>query len=223
MKTVYFIILYLVAITGAAIFNQHYVHGSFSLIYVIVIFFLTLNLLVNYWEIILWYKVDLIKEKSDQYYIEYQTDKNRPMLNFFQSKLTPAKLFSPNHWAGAWIGYSMFDRSYANRQSFGFAGDVGNGLSTLIPSLMLHIGFTYHFLDANIFGIVMLAIMWQMAYGTFAYWFSFLVNGRHKLLSIQQNIVVIIGTNLPWVIFTFIGIYTAIRLIMDNNFSVFGI
>ena len=175
MKAMYFILSYLVLIPAVTTFNQYQVHGSFSLAYVIVVFFLGLNLLVNYWELILWYKVDFIKEKSDQYYAEHQEDKSLPMLEFMQSKVTLDKIFSPTYWAGAWIGYSMYDRSYANRKTFGFAADVGNGLSTLIPSLMLHIGFTYHFLDANIFGIIMLAFMWQMCYGTFIYWFSFLV------------------------------------------------
>jgi len=117
----------------------------------------------------------------------------------------------------------MYDRSYANRKSFGFSVDAGNGLSTLIPCLILHAGFTYHFLDANILGIIMLAVMWQMAYGTLAYWFSFLVNGRHKLLTAEQNILVIIGSNVPWFLFSCAGLYCSVRLILDNSFSVFGI
>ena len=223
MKTMYLIIIYLVAATAAATFNQYQTHGSFNIVYILVIFFLSLNLLVNYWELILWYRKDYIKEKGDQYYSEHQDDKGLPMMNFLQSKTTFSNMFSTKHWADAWIGYSLFDRSYANHKSFGFAADVGNGLSTLIPSLLLHVGFTYHFLDANVLGMIMLAAMWQMSYGTFVYWFSFFVNGRHKLLSLQQNITVIFGANVPWVMFCFVGIYAAVRLILDNNFSVFGI
>ena len=223
MKAMFFIISFLLVATVITVFNQYHVYGSFSSIYVTVIFFLVLNSLIAYWEIILWYKADLIKEKSDQYYLTHNEDKSIPMSNFMNSKVTLGTFFSPTYWAGVWIGYSMYDRSYADKKSFGFSVDVGNGLSTIIPCLMLHFGFTYHFLDANILGMIMLAVMWQMAYGTLVYWFSFLVNERHKLLSTGQNIVVIIGSNVPWFIFSCIGLYASIRLILDNNFSVFGI
>ncbi|MCK5881420.1 MAG: hypothetical protein KAG18_06050, partial [Sinobacterium sp.] len=117
MKTMYAILLFLFTGTAAAVFNQYYVHGSFSLMYVIVIFFLTLNLLINYWELILWYKKDLITEKSDKLYAEHKDDKNLPMFTFLQSKMGFSKVFSADHWADAWIGYSMFDRSYSNHKS----------------------------------------------------------------------------------------------------------
>ena len=35
-----------------------------------------------------------------------------------------------------WASYAVFDPSYANRQSFGFFIDVGNGLTTLAPTLI---------------------------------------------------------------------------------------
>lgn len=223
MKAMFFIVSFLLVVTAATVFNQHQVHDSFSAIYVIVIFFLVLNFLITYWEIILWYKADFIKERSDEFYLAHKEDKSIPMSSFMNSKVTLGTLFSPTYWAGVWVGYSMYDRSYADRKSFGFSVDIGNGLSTIIPCLILHFGFTYHFLDANILGMIMLAVMWQMGYGTLVYWFSFLVNGRHKLLSTGQNIVVIIGSNVPWFIFSCIGLFAAIRLIVDNNFSVFGI
>lgn len=223
MKTMYAILLFLFVVAGATTFNQYQVHGAFNLLYVLVIFFLSLNLFVNFLEFVLFFKKDYIRDTSDKLYNEPQADKSTPIMSFLNSKLTLSRLFSASHWADAWVGYSMFDRSYSNHKSFGFAADIGNGFSTVIPSIILHIGFTYHFLDANVLGMIMLAVMWQMAYGTFVYWFSFIVNGRQKLLTTQQNFVFILGNNVPWVIFTFIGIYAAIQLILDNNFSVFGL
>jgi len=220
MKAMYFIISFLVLFTATTVYNHYRIHETFSLIYVIIIFFLILNLLINYWEIVLWYKANYIKEKSDHFYDTHSDNKSIPMSAFMDSKVTPSSFFSPTYWAGVWIGYSMYDRSYAERKSLGFSVDVGNGLSTFIPCLILHIGFTYPLFDANIYGMIMLAVMWQMCYGTFVYWFSFIVNGRHKLLTTGQNIVVILGSNVPWVIFSFFGLYAAVRLILDNNFSV---
>ena len=116
----------------------------------------------------------------------------------------------------------MFDGSYADRRTFGFAIDIGNGMSTLIPSLLLHIGFTYQFLPAQIIGIIALLFFYQVTYGTMLYWVSFIVNKRYKLISFKENMMYIVGTNVPWVIFGLIGIYASIRLILENSYAVFG-
>jgi hypothetical protein len=188
-----------------------------------VILFLALNALINYWELILWKESEFIREISDKYYEDYKNEKDTPMLDFMGSNVNFINIFSPKYWAGVWIAYSMYDRSYADRKSFGFSVDVGNGLSTLIPGILLHVGFSYHYFEAKTFGIIMLAMMWQMGYGTIIYWFSFIINKRHKLLSARQNIVAILGSNVPWFAFSSVGFYAAIRLVQDNDFSVFGI
>ncbi|MBK8678821.1 MAG: hypothetical protein IPN25_09105 [Sphingobacteriales bacterium] len=223
MKTSYFIISFLVVIFAATLLNQYRLYGSFSGVYVVVVWFLILNILVNYWEFILWKKIDLIEATSNKYYQTYINEKATPLAQFMNQKMSFSRFFSASFWSGLWVAYSMYDRSYADKKSFGFAIGVGTGLSTLIPCLILYIGFLYHFFEAKVFGIIMLALMWQMAYGTLVYWFSFIVNKRYELLSKRQNFNIIVGSNISWLIFSLVGIYAAIRLIFDNNFSVFGI
>lgn len=116
----------------------------------------------------------------------------------------------------------MFDGSYADRKTFGFAIDIGNGMSTLIPCLILHFAFTYQVFPAQIIGIIALLFFYQVTYGTLLYWVSFLLNKRHKLISFNENMLYIVGTNVPWVIFGLIGIYASIMMIIDNNYLVFA-
>jgi len=93
MKAMYFIVFFLLFVTAATVFNHYHIHGAFSALYVTVIFFLVLNLLITYWELILWYKADAIKEKSDHFYINCKHDKSIPMSNFMNSTVTCKRFF----------------------------------------------------------------------------------------------------------------------------------
>jgi hypothetical protein len=42
---------------------------------------------------------------------------------------------------------TVFDPSYANRESFGFFIDVGNGFSTIIPTVLFLVGMTVDILS----------------------------------------------------------------------------
>jgi hypothetical protein len=84
-----------------------------------------------------------------------------------------------------WACYSVFDQSYANRQSFGFFIDVGNGYSTIIPTLLFLLGMTCHGeggyqlpFTAQQVGIVGLLSFYQEFYGTVVYFLSFFMNKR---------------------------------------------
>lgn len=48
-----------------------------------------------------------------------------------------SEIFSPSFWANIWIDYSRFDPAYSDSLSAGYNIDVGNGHSTLLPTLFL--------------------------------------------------------------------------------------
>ncbi|CAM9974427.1 unnamed protein product [Phaeothamnion confervicola] len=119
-------------------------------------------------------------------------------------------LISPSFWAYIWIDYARFDPSYADSASFGWAIDVGNGHTTLLPSLfMLHAslaaagadstatvgsGFGKAFggtfggrsavagfgIGARMTGVVGLLLYYQTFYGTILYALSYLKNSRYR-------------------------------------------
>ncbi len=51
--------------------------------------------------------------------------------------MTLGEILSPAFWANIWIDYSRFDEAYTLPVSAGFNIDVGNGHSTLLPTLFL--------------------------------------------------------------------------------------
>lgn len=48
-----------------------------------------------------------------------------------------SEILSPSFWANIWIDYARFDDAYVQPVSAGYNIDVGNGHSTLLPSLFL--------------------------------------------------------------------------------------
>lgn len=223
MRVSTFIALFL-TIVSAVTFSAHYlVHGVLNVTYIIVAFFLVLNLLICFWELCLFFRIDHIKSTYDSNLVEFSENKSKAVVNFMNSKVTLQNAFSMKFWSETWSSYALFDGSYADKRTYGFAIDIGNGMSTLIPSLIVHVGLTLHFLPANILGIIALLLFYQMTYGTVLYWISFIVNKRYRLISFNENMMYIVGTNAPWFVFGVVGIYSSVRMILDNNFSVFGI
>ena len=85
-------------------------------------------------------------------------------------KLPPIYLFQPvelselfglSHWAQMWSDYCALDPSYADSTSFGFCIDVGNGFTTVLPSLAFMVGMTRELMDARWLGMVGLISFYQ--------------------------------------------------------------
>jgi hypothetical protein len=214
--------LIIAGIAGLTTYNHYQVLGNFNANYLTVILFLSLNMLICLWEMCLFARIDYITLRNAEFQRLYPDDKNRPVLDFLFSKVTFANVLSPTYWADVWSTYSLFDGSYADKRTLGFNLDSGNGMWTLIPCLILHLGFTYHYLPANVTGIIALCFFYQVTYCTALYWLAFVNVGRHRLISFKENMIYIVGTNCPWFLFGLFGMYVSVRLILENNFSVFG-
>ncbi len=106
-------------------------------------------------------------------------------------------MFSPTFWADLWATYSLYDGYYADRRTFGFNADIGNGFFTPIPTLILYATFTINFLPAVGAGILGVMLFWQWTYVTSVYWVSFFVANRH---SRDDMYTYIWAVNSPWVI-----------------------
>jgi hypothetical protein len=109
-------------------------------------FFLGLNAVVCVWEMVLFYQIDWI-ERQHHLYTKQVAAGASPLsvaVQFFQLRVHRGNLASPRLWAEVWACYSVFDASYANRQSFGFFVDVGNGFTTLLPTLLFGVAMTAH-------------------------------------------------------------------------------
>src|SRR5204863_8943935 len=132
-----------------------------------------------------------------------------------------ARTFSPSVGAELWSSYSVFAPSYADRKSYGFFIDIGNGVSTPLPCLLFLYGMTSEFISARALGIVGLLTFYQMWYGTAVYLASYVMNERYKGQTIA-NVALFVGlSNGLWLTFPVWGIGTAISLIVSNTYAIF--
>lgn len=197
-------------------------HGDLNLIHFVLSLFFSINLLVCYWEICLFFRRDYIERRTD-YWRERQRETGRtPAGEFLASRVPLTRLLSPTVWADAWATYAQYDSSYADRRTFGFNVDIGNGFVTPLPTLVLYAAYTLDFLPAIYAGIVGAMVFWQWIYATSLYCVSFFVAGRQTRISRLETFTFIIVINSFWVLCALLGLYVSVRLIMDGNYGVLG-
>lgn len=202
--------------------GRYYAHGDLDLIHSVLSLFFSINLLVCHWEICLFFRRDYIERRTD-YWSERQRETGRaPAGEFLASRVPLTRIFSPTVWADAWATYAQYDGSYADRRSFGFNVDVGNGFVTPVPTLILYAAYTFGLLPAVYAGILGAMVFWQWIYATSLYGVSFFVAKRQTRISRLETFTFIIVINSFWVLCALLGLYVSVRLILDGNYSVLG-
>jgi hypothetical protein len=219
---VYQIVLLALAVgVGVPVALHHQVHGVVSPLQIGLAFFLWLNAIIAFWEICLFLRIDLIEQQHERFIVDYAGRELDRVKEFFTTKVPLGKIFSPTTWAELWSTYSVFDESYANRKSFGFFIDVGNGFSTAVPTLLFLYGMTFELMPARVLGIVGAILFYQMWYGTLVYFGSFLFNKRY-VGHTPGNLAIFVGlSNGLWFTFPVVGLWASVRMILDDNYAVF--
>ncbi len=214
--------LFVAVLALLGIVARRYTHGDLDLIPSVLSLFFSINLLVCYWEICLFVRRDYVERRTD-YWRERQRETGRtPAGEFLASRIPLTRVLSPRVWADAWATYAQYDSSYADRRTFGFNVDIGNGFVTPIPTLILYAAYTFDFLPAVYAGILGAMVFWQWVYATTLYCVSFFVANRQTRISRLETFVFIIAINSFWVLCALLGLYVSIRLILDGDYSVLG-
>ncbi len=221
MRVYQIVLVALLVGTGVPIALHHEAHGGFDLDQIGIAFFLWLNAIIAFWEIALFLRIDLIEAQYARFREQYEGRELARVKDFFGTQIPLGKVLSPTTWAEVWSSYALFDESYANRRSFGFFIDVGNGFSTLVPTLLCLYGMTYPILPARLLGVVLLLLNYQMWYGTLVYFSSYVFNERYAGHS-PRNVALFVGlTNGLWFTFPLWAMYAAIVLIYTDSYAVF--
>ena len=214
------LVLVILALVGIG--TRYYLHGDLNLIHCVLSLFFSINLVVCYWEMCLFFRRDRIERRTD-YWRERQLETGRtPAGEFLAARVPLTWIFSPTLWADAWATYAQYDRSYADRRTFGFNVDIGNGFVTPVPTLILYAAYTFDFLPAVYAGILGAMVFWQWVYATSLYCVSFFLAGRQTRISRLETFVFIIAINSYWVLCALLGLYVSVRLIVDGDYSVLG-
>jgi hypothetical protein len=213
-----------IVLIGGCVFHIaiHYqYHQVFNLHHIVLAFFLVLNILVNFWELGLYFCRDKVCEEYEATRDRFKGREMTGANQMFVRKIPLLKLFCFSQWTGIWSTYALFDPGYVQRNSFGFIIDVGNGVSTLIPAAIFAFGMTFQILPAPVLGIIGVVVFWQMLYGTILYFFQFFYSRRHVGHSVK-NIVLFVGaSNGMWFIFPIWGIVVSVGMILKDSYSIF--
>lgn len=78
--------------------------------------------------------------------------------------------------------------------------DTGNGIVTLVPTVLLSFGATWDVVDPLVLGVVGIVFNYQMAYGTVIYFSNYCYNEYYKGASTAMVWVVILA-NVIWIVF----------------------
>jgi len=196
-------------------------HQTFSIHQFVLAAFLVLNLLVNFWELGLFFTGDQIRQDYLDNKEFYAGRPMQPALDTFQLQIPLRDVFSFRRWTGIWSSYCYFDQGYSRRGSFGFNIDVGNGFSTVIPALLFAWSMSIGLIPARVMGIVGIAMFWQMFYGTVVYFFQFFHAGRHKGHKVKDLLIFVGATNGMWFIFPIWGLLVSVWMIDMDSYQIF--
>ena len=211
----------LLALPGVGV--RYLLHGDLDVFHCLLTLFFAINLVVCYWEMCLFFRRDCIEERSD-YWRGRRDDTGRtPAVEFLTTSVPLNRILSPTVWADVWATYSMFDSAYADRNTYGFNIDIGNGFATPAPALILYVTYTDGLLPAVAAGILGVMLFWQWVYGSSLYVVSFLVGRKRARITVRELYLYVFGLNAIWVVIPMLGLYVSVRLILDGDYSALGI
>ena len=201
---------------------RYYFAATLNVIHCLLILFLSINLLICYWEVCLFLKRDYIETRTEYWRRRQRETGRTPAIEFLAGKIPLRQVWSPTRWADVWATYSLFDGSYVDRRTFGFNSDIANGFVTPVPTLILYAAYSVDLLPAVVAGILGIMMFWQWTYVTSVYCASFFVARRQRHIT-RSNLYTYIGVlNAYWVLNPILGLYVSVRLILDGNYSVLG-
>ncbi len=184
-------------------------------------FFFAVNALIAFWELALHRHADAIRAEYEAAREAARGHELKHIFSFFARRIETREIFTLAPWSSVWAAYAVIDPAYADKRSFGFAIDIGNGYTTLLPSLLVPIAIVFEWVPAQWLGIVIVIFSWQMFYGTALYFTSFIINRRYEGHRVFDLFVFIGLSNLVWTVFPLWTGALAIWMILRDDFSIF--
>ena len=192
--------------------------------------FCMINAVICIWEIGLWFHVHSIR--SHYKAMAKKLPRGRLPRIFLFHPCTLSQAFSLRFWAEqVWGTYSIFDSGYSEPKSFGFNIDIGNGWTTLLPSLVFPLGMTFADLSGGrcasctprLIGFIGAVTFWQEMYGTFIYFVQYVVNRRWQEHGTQTKHIwsVVVVSNVIWVLGPALGLWASWCMVRDDSLDAF--
>ena len=213
---------FVVVLTLAWNIVSYRLRGALNPYYFALSLFLSINLLICYWEMCLYLRHDHVVERA-RYWRELRASTGRnPAVEFLTAAISLRRVCSPAVWADVWAAYALYDDAYTRRSTFGFNADIGNGFFTPIPSMLLLSALTFGFIPATYAGILGIALFWQWVYVSSLYAVSVWVAGTHEPLPRATRWLFVWGPNAVWIVVPLLGLFISARLILDGSYGIVG-
>ena len=137
----------------------------------------------------------------------------------FSLPLTVREALTLKTWHIVWSTYSLYDPSYSNPEAFGFFVDVGNGWSTIIPSVAFSAGLIYGVPPeyTALWAVVCLCSFYQMLYGTVIYLLSYIYNKRYEGFGFFEVTAFVAVSNLLWIVFPTVGMGVCYGVVVTGS------
>lgn len=176
MLCLVYVVIYHALFAGILIGGHLQTHGALNLTQLILAVFSAINAWICVCEIALLVHSGAIRREYEGFNAKLGVGRLPPIFLFEHASLS--QIFSLRYWAVMWSTYSVLDPSYSDTTTFGFCVDVGNGVTTLLPTLLYAAGMTWQVLPARLMGAMGIAVFWQEFYGTVMYFFQYVFNRR---------------------------------------------
>jgi len=231
MLSIFYVAAFVGSLIGLAVAIRYFHrpsenHTLLQPLHLGVTLYCAVNILICIWEIALYVHIHHIKQTFEGYKKKLEAGQLPSPLFLFQD-VPLREAFSLKHWHDVWATYSLLDVSYSQVGSFGFNIDVGNGFSTLLPSLAFLAGSTDPALvfgaSARQLGLISALFFYQAMYGTFVYFFQYVNNARWDDHKTPTSLIIALvgGSNGFWIVGPSFALYACYRMVMEDSVAVF--
>ena len=170
-----YVVLYHAVAAGGLVWWHARVHGVISLMQIFLAVFCAINAWISVCELSLLCYSSEIQRQYASFSAQYGAHVLPPVFLF--ERVALRQLFTLRYWAVMWSTYCALDPSYADTTTFGFCVDVGNGVTTLLPTVLFGVGMTWSpLLSPRGLGMLGLVKFYQELYGTVVYFFQYAFN-----------------------------------------------
>jgi len=218
MQVVVFLGLYHLLVVGYLVVSHVQAHG-FNLLQTSLAVFCATNAWVCVCEVALLLCSSAVNKYHHEAEAKYGPGKLPSLFLWHDEPLS--QLLSVRYWSVMWSQYCAFDPSYSDTASFGFCVDVGNGVTTLVPSVLFAAGMTWPLMPPRWLGMLGLIFFYQMAYGTCVYYFQYFFNRRYRRSTPFEVWCMVVPANSIWVICPLFGLWASAQLILTGSFDIF--
>jgi hypothetical protein len=182
--------------------------------------FTSINIVICVWEWSLFFNQAIVQREHKRLrklQKKQGIDLPRPFCLF--EKITVKQAISLKHWSIIWATYALLDPSYVEEQSFGFWVDTGNGITTVIPTIVLHIGSVRDLgVSPLVYGLIGFVFNYQMMYGTVLYFSNYTYHRYWEKASTMSRIVVFVS-NMIWIVFPLWWMFVCFGIVRDQSFE----